>query len=767
MLRSPLLRGVSACAFSLATACAAQAQQSLPTIEVGASRAKPVRQDGARRLQNGGRAASVVSATASRAAEPAASPANDPMTYNPPDATTALKTTAPIMQTPVSVQVVPRQIIRDQQITTIGRAVENVSGVISDDSLQAGNTQSFFIRGFNTNVYYRDGVRVNSLWTLSGPGEMANVDSVEVLKGPASILYGRAEPGGLVNIVTKPPQATPSFTINQQFGSWSYYRTTLDATGPITKDDTLLYRFNFALVDSNSFRDLSQNRSLFIAPTLRWNIDASTQVNAYLDFKHAALPNDTGAVAFTINDPGALTYGPRPLAFLPRGRNFGESWAKNVNDDIIFGINWSHAFNENWTLRHRFQGEITDQNNIFVWPQYFTDATGAYNPANPTQLARFTQTGPTHTHTYFTNADLAGKFDTFGVTHNVLLGGDFQHFDYNAYSLIDYSGGSSVIDLFNPIYASAPPPFDPNSRWGFDTAFRENWYGFYVQDQMKLPYNFSLLAGGRYDHANTYDVVNQKTTDNAQRVTPRVGILWQPVENVSVYGSYVTNFGGPNISRTRALPSETAQQWEAGVKTQWLDKRLTATIALYELTKQNVAAPDPIDPTEQVAIGEVRNKGVELDVAGELAPGWKVIASYSYINSLITKDRGDVFSAAGDLISVTGNQGNRLYNVPRHSGSLWMTYEFKDGDWKGLKVGGGSVARDIRQGNNQNTFQLPGYATIGLMAAYDFKILDRKVHAQFNVDNLLDTRYYPTSSSQWFVRVGSPRTFRGEIGVAF
>jgi iron complex outermembrane recepter protein len=145
-----------------------------------------------------------------------------------------------------------------------------------------------------------------------------------------------------------------------------------------------------------------------------------------------------------------------------------------------------------------------------------------------------------------------------------------------------------------------------------------------------------------------------------------------------------------------------------------------------------------------------------------------MIGSYSYIDSLITKDTGRVFDSSGALVSVDGNQGNRLHNVPRHSGSLWTTYEFRAGDWRGLKFGGGVVARGLRQGDNANAFQLPGYATIGLMAGYDVELGDTTVKFQFNVDNLADTRYYAASAGGAAVAfVGAPRSFKGSVRVEY
>jgi iron complex outermembrane receptor protein len=371
---------------------------------------------------------------------------------------------------------------------------------------------------------------------------------------------------------------------------------------------------------------------------------------------------------------------------------------------------------------------------------------------------------------------VTGKFDILDTSHTLLMGGDFQHLDVNGYTLtpsLNFACFCFIppLNLLAPVHTSfLTSAYDPRTR--NDTAFRENWYGFYLQDQAKLPYDLFLLAGFRYDHAITYNAVTRQTNDNSQKVSPRFGLLWRPIEEVSVYGSYLTNFGGSNVGAKNPLPPQTGEQWEVGVKTELFDKRVTATIAYYNLIKQNIAAPHPDALLNaqgyRVAIGEVRNRGVELDVAGEILQGWKVIGAYSYIDSLITRDNGMLRDTNGVLVSLTGNKGHTLFNVPRHSGSIWTTYELRAGDWRGLRFGGGVVARGVRHGDNLNDFQLPGYATIGLMAGYDFKIDDATVKLQLNVDNLADTRYYAAAGNAPFaIFVGAPRSFKGSIRVEY
>jgi hypothetical protein len=241
------------------------------------------------------------------------------------------------------------------------------------------------------------------------------------------------------------------------------------------------------------------------------------------------------------------------------------------------------------------------------------------------------------------------------------------------------------INIFNPVHGGNPIP-DPADNFVFD--LREKWFGLYLQDQVELPFHLHLLAGLRYDSAeittdNSFGGTRTVSSSRQSAVTPRVGLLWQPIKELAFYGNYVEGFGVPNIGALGVtgapLKAETSQQWEAGVKTEFMDGRWTATLSYFDLTKQNVATghPDPVLAALgfSVQTGEARNKGVELDVAGEVLPGLDVIATYTYTNSEITQMND-------------GTVGNRFPNVPKHAGSLWTTYRFQEPRLTGMESRG-------------------------------------------------------------------------------
>ncbi len=664
--------------------------------------------------------------------------------YKVPTASTATKTNTLIMETPMSIQVVPKAVLNDQQAFRLEDALNNVSGVFPQQGF--GLVESFNIRGFETFDYYRDGVRFQSALTQTGPRELANIERIEVLKGPASLLFGRIEPGGLINLVTKKPQATPYYSVQQQFGSFNTFRTTADATGGLNASNTLLYRLNFAYEDRGSFRQFVDNNHFFLAPVLQWRISDRTQVTVEMEYKTGNNTLDFGVPAI----------GNRP-ANLPVRRNLGESFSRSKFDEYQAGINWSHAFNDQWEIKHRSNLQLTKQDENSVLPL-------GLQADNRTLDRFFAGFRNNKTESYTTTLDLTGEFDTFGIKHNVLMGGDYLNFN-NSGTLIDNFAFPSI-DIFNPIRGGLAVR-DPVDDFFYDTT--EEWFGLYFQDQMELPYGVHVLAGFRYDNAeikqtSTFAGNTSNVKSEQERISPRVGVTWQPIKELSFYGNYTENFGVPNLLSTasngRPLRAETGQQWEAGIKTELLNGRFSATLAWFQLTQQNLATGDP-DPALaalgfSVQTGEAENEGIEFDITGELLPGWKVIANYAYIDSEITR--------ANDI-----TQGNSLPNVPKHAGNIWSTYAFQNEMLRGLRIGGGVTLRGKREGNRENDFQMPGYTLVNLMTSYAMKFGKTRVTTQLNINNLFDIDYFPSSIGFGRSRivVGTPRVFLGSIRVEY
>lgn len=690
--------------------------------------------------------------------------------YVIPNATAGTKTDTPIMETPLNVQVISKQVLKDRQIISLDQALKNTSGVTSSfnsssATFTGGLNQTFALRGFESRTIFRDGFRLQD---ATNNREMANIESVEVLKGPAAILYGQVEPGGMVNVTTKQPLSTPYYGMTQQFGSYDLYRTTFDATGPLTQNKDLLYRMNMSYQNSGSFREFVNKEDVFFAPVLRWNISPRTQATFELEYNHQHAGLDSAFVPFIDGK----------LLDVPFARNYGE-YSPSTTEAIFGSFNWSHQFNDDWVIKHRFA--VNHQTNDLS----LVAASGVDDLG---KVGRYQFGDNFKLNTYSTNLDLIGHFDTMGLKHTLLFGGDYYRIDrketglLNLVDAISFANNESFIDLVNPVHPGTrfPGQLQPS----FFQDMRTDLYGLYIQDQIKLPYGFQVMGGIRYQylHQKTLDQglgllasAPTYTTMTDDAVTPRVGILWQPKSWISLYANYVESFGA-NTGKLQVgngekpVPATSAEQYEGGIKTEFFGGRLRATLAYFDLTKNNIATPHPNPALGNagfsVITGAARSRGPELDITGEILPGWNVIATYANLDTKVlqTNDNSN---------GQTPMTGSRFFNVPRNTGSIWSTYEILDGDFKGIKIGGGATFRDGQIGCcDTPSFKIPGYATVDLLAAYSVDIGKTKITAQLNINNLLDKRYYAGIFSQKDSRnggvdFGMPRTFMGQISVQY
>jgi iron complex outermembrane receptor protein len=640
--------------------------------------------------------------------------------YTLPDATTATKLDIPVVDTPVSVVVVPQQVLRDQQTLRLEDALQNVSGVLPNND-SGGTADTFTIRGFDANeMTYEDGLRLDEYMNSGFSIDMANVEQVEVAKGPASVLYGQSEPGGVVNIVTKQPQEAASVSLEQTFGSFDLYRATLDATGPLNASKTFLYRLNVAFEDDGSYREFVRSHRLILFPTLEWK--PSWRTKLVLEMK-------TGS-GYETYDPG-IPFINGVVAAVPLNANFSEpGFQSSPTKDDSAKLVLTHHLTDTWTLK------IAAKTGYISNPGYSVYYAGDPSPTGDLPRIGFIENFFKH-WTDQGVVDLTGKFQTGFIRNTVIAGVDYYHDDgrYDANTVFPPD-----INIFAPVYGQPIAPPDPSADF---TVFNgEKAFGAYAQDFAELPHGVFLLAGFRYDSATTYDTGYGVATSvhDHPSPTPRLGLLWQFVPSASVYASYTGNYGDTplgNLTATGAfLPPESAQQYEAGIKSQWFEKRLTVTTGVYQVTKENIPATDPNNPIYSIAIGEARSRGVELDVSGQILPGWKVIGGYSYIDCVITND-----------VNTPSEQGLRFPNVPFNSGSVWTTYDVQTGNLKGLKLGLGIIARGSEIGLEapNGTYisdRIPGFAVVNAMASYAWRTGKAKTSVQLNAENLANRGYF-------------------------
>jgi iron complex outermembrane recepter protein len=657
--------------------------------------------------------------------------------YVVPNVATATRTNTPILDIPQAVQVIPQQILEDQQIIRVDDALRNVSS-ISGRLGPFGNSTNLTIRGFTSDNFtagaiLRDGYRVND---SLGSQETANIERIEVIKGPSSVLFGQADPGGLVNLVTERPLAEPVYEFGLQIGSYGLIRPTIDLTGPITDDRTLRYRVNAAYQGEDGFRDFdTYSTRSFIAPVLSWDISDRTNLAVVMEYTDEEIPFDLGLPAFGDE-----------IADVPSNRIIGELDDFLKNRALNLGYDLTHQFNDNWTLNQGFRYLGQDYNVLTALPFLVDETTG--------DITRFFADRAYHSDDYTIQANVVGEFNTGSVGHTLLAGADlnFNRFD-EQYTRLDFVN-PLPLNIFDPVYGASRPDFNSLEPLPpFDTEYDR--FGIFLQDQIAFTDNFILVASLRYDIVEFRSLNDIDATDSsAQAWSPRIGLVYQPVETVSLYANYSQSFT-PNLGQTASgvpLEPEGARGFEVGAKAEFLDGNLFATLAFYNITKQNVATTDPNNPFFTITTGEQRSQGIEFDIAGEILPGWNIIANYAYTNARVTQDND---------IPV----GNRLFNAPLHSAGLWTTYRIQSGNLQGLGFGLGVNYMGNRYGDLANSFEVGDYFLTNAALFYE----GDDWRMGLNINNLFDVNYISsTNNSRNFGNApGAPLSIVGSVSVSF
>lgn len=670
--------------------------------------------------------------------------------YKAPDTATGNRTATPNLQSPQSVQVVPRAVIEDQNALQLADALRNVSGVQFDFGFNGSAMPLTILRGFPSvsmtamgamsggSTYYIDGSKVAGV-----PVNMANVQSVEVVKGPASVLYGRAEPGGLVNVVSKPIGTVPALSVEQTVGQYGLSRTALEASGALNDERSLRGRVSASYYRADSIRDFVKDKLGAFSAALAWQPSAQTTVTATLDYSDQRYRTDYGVPAV----------GNRP-ADLPWSRQFNDAPELSQAKTTSLRLELDHRLSADWQLKGKLLSLRSDTKEVDIAP-YRVDLGAGTTPdascpgtGNPICRYYFNVRPEGRYQLDQVNVDLIGKLEAGGLHHTVLLGVD-------AYSARKtgamYFQQVSAVDINNPslghsaaLNLSSPVP---------DIDDRNRWTSIYVQDQLTLGQGVFLTAALRHDRTSAIYAAPGTAPNRASFTTPRLGAVWQFAANQAVYAQYqdaVTTNNGRDTVTGAALPAERGRQFEVGHKIELFEGRLTSTVALYELTKRNRAGQVPIAEAPYyniLTVGKARSRGLEWDVSGQVTRSVSVITSYAYTDTRVLED--------------PSYQGKKLANVARHTGSVWARYAL-DSQWS---TGAGVFAQGQREGDLGNTFQLPGYARVDAMLAYKFGWAGAKASLQLNVDNVFDKKYF-TASHPWaqdWIKLGSPLAARATL----
>ncbi len=634
-----------------------------------------------------------------------------------PDASTATRTDTPLDEIPQSIQIIPQEILEDQQVIELDDALRNVSGVVAGSNDSRG--QRYTIRGFDSASVLRDGFRLTFGFSGNiGSPELSHIESVEVLKGPAAILFGAVEPGGVINLVSEQPLSEPFYELGLRVGNHELIEPSIDLSGPLTNDGRVLYRLNALYRHEESFRDYdTEIERFFVAPIV--SIELGDRTDLVLDFEYRddTRPGDFGLVA--IGDE---------VADIPFDRALGEPDDITETEFLRTGYQLEHQLSDAWKLRNAFHYTSYDTEFITAIFRFapVDEETGTIG------RSYILLDQPSDTFELQTN--IVGEFSTGAIEHTLLAGVDLYRRETFGNEGRGDLRNSTPFNIFDPVYGELERPDFDESPIFFSADSRIDTLGVYLQDQVSLSHNLHLLAGIRYETAdqeteNNPSSFNPEGSESEQEddaFVPRVGLVYQPVEEVSLFASYSQSFY-PNSGMTvdgDLLDPERGEQFEIGARAELLGDRLLASLAYFNVTKENVATPDPDVPNFSIATGEQNSQGLEFDLIGEIAPGWNIVANYAITDAEITEDNSDI-------------EGNDLFGVPEHNANLWTTYEIQSGSLQGLSFGIGFNYVSDRFGDNDNSFELDDYFLTNLAVAY----ARNNWEARLNIRNLFDVDY--------------------------
>jgi len=682
---------------------------------------------------------------------------------------TATKVDESFLNVPLASESLTHGVLQELQANRLEDVLQYVSGTEVAPNGQAALGFSF--RGFPTYQYYLDGVRVSPDLHHDSFRDFANVERIDVVKGPASLLYGRTEPGGAINVLTKQPLLEPATTVEQRVGDRGYKRTEFDSGGPILGRQGLLYRFNGAYEDAQSFRDTSGNHRIFLSPVVTWNSSEATSTTFYAEYLNS----------HDVHDSGLPVVGSQ-LPQVPIDRSLEVGGDVHTKDYRI-GIKGSHVFRDGWTVRHHFdarwinspqapQAALSDDG---LDPS--TCTTGSC-PVNREIVAIPESRG----HTFFISVDALRDFSFWKIRNSWLMGTDV--FASNATTRFVFRNDPVLqTDLYHPTAAPINWALLDSPDNGSLNFTEEEWVGAYFQDQIRIGERLHVLLGGRFDHVHErVDRDGGSQSDKLQAIKGRAGALWNLLPELSLYANFSQNFGVTaglvegDGNRTLFLPAQVSSEWEAGLKWEAEQGRMVATVAGFNLMKTNISTPilsPALSGAEtQFVMNGARNYGLEADFRGAIGPALQVLASYAYTHSSVD---GFFYTRSG-IDGITGNAlpgfpfknyellgDGSLYGVPRNGGSLWTSYHLDSG----LKLGLGVVARGARYGDNANDYELPAFVKVGALAAYGWRGSGTDFDVQLNVDNLFDKHYFESLNGTRTVLPGEPRRFIATVRASF
>ncbi|WP_416424297.1 TonB-dependent receptor [Pseudomonas sp. App30] len=657
----------------------------------------------------------------------------------PPTSSSILHSDKPTLNTPQVVNVVTSQVLRDQKPRNLDDALANVSGITQGNTL-ASTQDTIMKRGFGGN---RDGsIMHNGMPLVQGRGYNAAADSVEVLKGPSSLLYGIMDPGGVVNVVSKRPSLQAYNAITARASGYAHGRDgsggTLDSTGPIG-DTPLAYRLVVDYEDEDYWRNFGTHRESLVAPSLAWYGDDTQAVLSY-EHREYLTPFDRGTA---LGSNGKILD-------IPRTERLDDKFNTMEGRSDLTQLLIDHQFDDNWKghLGYSWNRETYDANQLRISK---IAADGTATRSNDATH------GAVSTDSYVI-ASMEGSVGVAGLQNDLQFGADNEKRKIYRADLLRETP-TSGFNVYDPVYGQLSPSSTVSAS-DSDQTDKLRAQSLFLQDAVHLTDQWTLVLGGRYQ---MYDQLAGKgrpfkanTDINGQKFLPRAGLVYQYNDMLSFYGSYTESLKptssiaqlSSGVTIDSSVLPEHAKSYEIGAKLE-IPGRITGTLALFDIDKKNVLVSQynsATATTDWRTSGAARSRGVELDVSGEITDAWSLIGSYAYLDAITTKDQL--------------YEGNRLWNTARQTASLSAVYDFGNifgGDR--LRVGSGAHYVGERPGDSANSFYLPAYTTVDAFASYDTHLDGHKVNLSLNVKNLFDRTYYTSSVNQYFISMGDVRQF--------
>ncbi|MFH1558586.1 MAG: TonB-dependent siderophore receptor [Pseudomonadota bacterium] len=634
------------------------------------------------------------------------------------------KTDTPLILTPQSITVIGREQIDDQGATSMTQILRYAVGVKSDSGSVTNGSESFPMRGFNSDQY------LDGLLNTDGWLDPFDFERIEVVRGPSSVLYGQASPAGLINSISKRPTETPLREVSIGTSEFGGFRTTFDFGGPIDPEGKFLYRLTgVGKSEGTEFGNDIKYERINIAPAITWRPDNDTTLTILAKYqydpKFPALPSyfAEGTVKPLVDG----TY--VPLGFYMSDPKFDDSWKRQAS----IGYAFEHHFNDVWTVRQNLRYSHIDGQLKFLTSDWLYDTT----------YTRFASQQRGTTDTFLVDNNAEAKFSTGPLEHVALFGLDYRRINTNQKSGTNW-GVYPDLEIHNPIYGYPNLPGVDYSSGTDQTSWQT---GIYAQDQIKWD-RLNFTFSGRHDWAhsdttatNLFTGATTPSTMDDGAFTGRAGVVYLFDNGLAPYASYSTSFQpqsgttAPNRGSTPFEPT-TGEQYEIGIKYQPVGMDSFIMLSAYNLTRQNVLTQDPDNIGYQVQQGEVRSRGIELSGVAQLTDGLKLLGSFSYLDAKITKDNPN---SAG-----ISQVGKTPYATPSILTSLWIDYTFAPGALDGLGIGGGVRYIGDQWGDAANTFKTGSGLAFDAGLRYDF---GKKFHdlqgltLNVNAQNVFDERY--------------------------